>query len=140
MNKDELIRLLHEGDYSLVVYNGEVHAFSGRGVSDLHRLMKDKTDLLRGAMLADRVVGKAAAALMMIGGVKEAFADVVSQPALDLLATGDVCIGYGRVVPHITNRSQTGWCPLETCCYSCSTPEDCLCQIDDFIKLQGHRK
>ena len=33
---EKLIRLLHEGNYSLVVAHGEIRTFSGRGVSDLY--------------------------------------------------------------------------------------------------------
>lgn len=139
MNKYELIHLLHEGDYSLTIYNGEVHTFRGQGVSDLYRLINDEADLLRGAMLADKVAGKAAAALMMLGGVKEVFANVISQPALNLLDIGDIHVSYGKLVPYIINRSQTGWCPLETRCYGCHTPNDCLQQINEFFKLQTIR-
>ena len=35
---EKLIRLLHEGNYSLVVAHGEIRTFSGRGVSDLYAL------------------------------------------------------------------------------------------------------
>lgn len=130
---EDLIQLLHEGGHSLVVANGEVCTFNGRGVIDLYHLMEEDSGFLSGASVADKVVGKAAAALMALAKVKEVYADVVSQPALDLLSRTDVKISYGISVPHIINRTATGWCPLEIRCSECTTPEDCYRQIKNFL-------
>lgn len=67
---EDLIRLLHGGDHSLVVANGNVYTFNGRGVTDLYALLREDPGFLKGASIADKVVGKAAAALMILGGVK----------------------------------------------------------------------
>lgn len=133
---EDLIRLLHEGDHSLVVAHGDIRTFDGRGVSDLYSLLKEDPGFLKGTSIADKVVGKAAAALMILGGVKEVFTDIISRPALDLFARSEVRVGYGKVVPHIINRTKTGWCPLETRCFDCLTPQDCLIRIEGFIKQQ----
>ena len=54
--------------------------FRERGVADLFRLLHEEPQLLRGAFIADKVVGKGAAALMVLGGVEGFFAGVVSRP------------------------------------------------------------
>lgn len=136
---EDIIRLLHEGKHSLVVSNGEVRTFDRRGVADLYALLREDSDFLKGASVADKVVGKAAAALMILGEVGELHADVVSRPALDLFADSGVRVSYGTAVPHIINRTKTGWCPLETCCRYCLTPQDCLVRIEEFITLQSKR-
>ena len=64
---EDIIRLLHEGKHSLVVSNGEVRTFDRRGVADLYALLQEDSDFLKGASVADKVVGKAAAALMIFG-------------------------------------------------------------------------
>ena len=79
-----LTEILHGGGWSLVVDNGAIRTFSGRGVSDLYGLLTREPETLRGASVADKVVGKGAAALMVLGGVKEVYADVASAPALGL--------------------------------------------------------
>ena len=131
---NELIKLLHEGGHSLVVGNGEVRTFEGRGVSDLFRLLEQEPETLRGASAADKVVGKGAAALMVLGGVKEVYADVISRPALRLLEDGGVAVSFGQVVDNIQNRTCTGLCPVESRCLPCVTPEECLVQIWYFIE------
>lgn len=137
---DDLIELLHSGNHSLVVANGDVCTFDGRGVSDLYSLFNEDSGFLKGASVVDKIVGKAAAALMILAEVQEVHTDVVSQLALDLFAESRVRVSYGTVVPHIINRTQTGWCPLETRCCDCLTPQECFCRIEEFIESQNINK
>lgn len=129
----DLIRVLHGGGHSLVVAADRVRTFDGRGISDLYALLTEHPDRLRGASVADKVVGKGAAALMVLGGVREVYADVVSTPALDLLRANGLPVRFAQEVPHIVNRAGTGLCPIETRCMPCRTPEECLERIRSFI-------
>lgn len=121
--------------HSLAVATPEgIRTFDGRGVADLYRLLSQDPQPLKGASVADKVVGRAAAALMMAAGVRELYAQTVSELALDMLHGSGIGLAYGRRVPHILNRAGTGWCPLEAACRDCSTPEQCLAEIEKFIK------
>ncbi len=55
-----LVALLDKGDTTLVVDNGRVTTYTGRGVSDLHWLLTDHPHMLQGARVADKIVGKGA--------------------------------------------------------------------------------
>lgn len=69
---EELINLLHSGGYSCVIANGDnIRTFTQRGVADLYDLLTQEPDFLKGASIADKVVGKGAAALMILGGIRE---------------------------------------------------------------------
>lgn len=129
-----LIHLLHEENCSLVVAQDVARSFNGRGVSDLFHLLNEESEWLKGARVADKIVGKGAAALMAAGGVKELYADVVSQPALELLERENVRVGYGQLVPQIINRKGTGQCPLEKRLADCSSAAECLPLIRAFIE------
>lgn len=132
---EEIIRLLHEGNYSCVIANnGEVRTFTRRGVADLHGLLTDEKEFLRGAMVADKVVGKAAAALMALGGVQALHADIISSPALALLEAAGVRAEYSLAVPFIRNRAGNDWCPLEKLSYPHEKAEDIFPLIDNFVK------
>ena len=61
---NSLVELLHAGGYTLVVANDKVRTFSGRGISDLYKLYSEDPVFLRGACIADKVVGKGAAAAL----------------------------------------------------------------------------
>lgn len=132
----ELIRLLHEKQCSCVIANGEVRVFMQRGVADLYELLDREPGFLKGAFVADKVVGKAAAALMILGGVKELYADVISLPALTLLRDSAVKADSAEVVPYIKNRDQSGWCPLETICYKEGSATDILPLVREFIEAK----
>lgn len=88
--------------------------FRERGVADLFRLLREEPQLLRGAFIADKVVGKGAAALMVLGGVEGLFADVVSRPALELLAGAGIAVEYTVVVPGIHEPRRDGHLPRGT--------------------------
>ena len=108
-NKDrQAIDLLFAERCSCVVRNGDtIRIFRERGVRDLWRLLHEEPELLDGAFVADKVVGKGAAALMAAGRVRELFADVVSHAALELLNGAGIPVSYTVAVPHITILRRT---------------------------------
>lgn len=131
----ELIRTLREGGYSCVIRNGGVQrVFSQRGVADLYYLLLHEAGFLRGAWIADKVVGKAAVSLMMLGGVERLHTGVISAPALELAAGSGLEVTFDERVPHIINRTHSGWCPLEKLCYDAATAEECFVRIEGFIE------
>lgn len=133
--KQQLIDRLHAEGCSCVIYNNDhTLLFHKRGVQDLHQLLRTSPDTLRGAMIADKVVGKGAAVLMTAGGVRWVYADVISQSALEFLLTHNIEAEYGRVVPNIINRAGTDICPVERLCMQCEDIEDALTLIDEFIE------
>ncbi len=133
-----VIDMLFSENASCVIRNGaEVRVFHERGVKDLFRLLEEEPAFLDGAFVADKVVGKGAAALMILGGVVDVFADVVSAPARDLFRSAGVRVEYTLEVPHIINRTKTGMCPVETLCLDCRTAEACLPLIRNFIERQS---
>lgn len=138
---EELIDLLHSGGYSCVIANkGKVRTLTQRGVADLYDLLTQEPEFLKGAMIADKVVGKGAAALMISGGIKELYTDIISSKAMDLFRTSDVKVGFGQEVPFIWNRNHTGWCPVETMCSEEKSAEAILLLIRDFLEKIRSRK
>lgn len=111
----QLIDILHNEGLTLVIKSadGNLHRFTQRGVKDLVSLVSECPEVLQGAIIADKAVGKAAAACMVVGGVRQVHADVMSEPALAMLQNHSVDAQYGQLVDHIINRTGTDWCPME---------------------------
>lgn len=130
----DLIDLLHERKCSCVLRNGGIYTFERRGVKDLYALLREQPGLLFGADVADKVVGKGAAALMVLGRVRRVYADVLSEPAYGLLFQTGISVSYGRLVSAIRNRAGNGWCPVETLCCDKETAEECLPLIAGFVE------
>lgn len=135
MTRAEIIATLHEGRYSCVIDSprGIIYGRE-RGVKDLFTILKTDPASLEGAFVADKVVGKGAAAIMIAGGVAAVYADVISEPALRLLASSPVEVSYGRAVPNIINRRGDGLCPVESLCLHVDDAGACLPLIENFIK------
>ena len=135
MERQELITQLHALQCSCIIRNnGTTRTFHERGVKDLHRLLMQEPEILSGASLADKVVGKGAAALMIAGGAAWVYADVISQAAMELFEQSRVEVQHAEIVPNIINRAGTDICPVEKLCRDCQTAAECLPLIDKFIK------
>lgn len=133
---NQLIDILHSEGLTLVVKSddGKIFRFTQRGVKDLLTLVTENPQVLQGALIADKAVGKAAAACMAIGGVRQVHADVMSEPALDLLHTHGIEAQYGQLVDHIINRTGTDWCPMEKLSRDVDDPALIIQKIKDFFK------
>ena len=138
----ELIDLLHSGGYSCAIANGDIiRTFTQRGVADLYDLLTQEPDFLKGALIADKVVGKGAAALMILGGIKELHTDIISSKALELFQDSDIKVSFIQEVPFIWTRDYTGWCPVETMCSEEKSAEAILPLIHDFLeRIRSGRK
>lgn len=136
-----LIDLLHAEQCACVIRNGDtIRLGRQRGVKDLFELLKREPDLLAGAFVADKVVGKGAAALLIAGGVAELWADRISEAALELLRTSPVRVAYGASTPCIVNRDGTGICPVEALCSDCRTAAECLPRIEAFVARMAQQQ
>lgn len=105
--------LLDAGDYTCVVCRGEaVYTATERGVKPLLNWVNDGLDL-KGFSAADRVVGRGAAFLYCLLGVREVYARVMSHPAAAVLEAHGICVQADTLVEGIVNRKGTGPCPFE---------------------------
>ena len=130
----EITQLLHQDNYSCVVRNSvETQTFSRQGVQDLLSLYEERPEFLYNALVADKVVGKGAAALMILGKVAGVYAAVISKPALDLLTEHNMYVKYDTIVPNIINRTHTGVCPVEQLCLPLSSLSDMYNAISHFV-------
>ncbi len=132
----QLIDTLHNEGLTLVIKSdeGNIHRFTQRGVKDLLTLVTATPEVLHHALVADKAVGKAAAACMVVGGVQQVHADVMSEPALGLLQTHGVKAQYGQLVDHIINRTGTDWCPMEKLSRDIDDPASIIEKIREFFQ------
>ena len=70
-------------------------------------------DMLAGAFVADKIVGKAAAMVFTAGGVAQCYAENISEGALKWLTDHNIPTEYTNISEHIMNRTGDGICPME---------------------------
>lgn len=128
----DMLQQLEAQHLSLVVRNrGEQTTYTQHGVRDLYQL--HTTSVLRGAAVADKTIGKGAAALMIAGGVKRATTLSISREALEMLQAAGVETTYTDLLDFIPNRDRTGECPLEQRLHGITDPAACLPIIDQWM-------
>ena len=83
----------------------------GRGIMPIMKLLSD--DKLAHALVVDKVVGRAAAAICIVGKAKKVHAMMMSAEAASLLKAHGVEASADKTVPKILNRDLTDSCPME---------------------------
>ena len=105
--------LLEENNYTFVLCKGEkIISSTKHGVKPLVELV-DSAENLNGFSAADKIVGKAAAMLYVLLGVKEAYAEVLSRAGAEVFAKYKIACEYGEITEQIINRNGDGICPME---------------------------
>lgn len=118
--------LLEQEGYTCVLLRNEiVYASRERGVMPLLQWL-DSGKNFQGFSAADKVVGRAAAFLYVLLQVSEIYAGIISQPALTVLEEHGVRVNYASLVPAIRNRTDTGFCPMESVVLRITDPNQAL--------------
>lgn len=113
--------------------SGQVVEFYNPGVKDLFNIVSACRHKLAGAFIADRVIGRGAALLIVLGKVKSVYAQVISSPALQILNDANINVDYGSIVPNIINRDGTDLCPVEKLTMTIVDPKVAYERIKEFL-------
>jgi hypothetical protein len=115
----------------------DIKTSTKRGVAPLLQWL-DEGENLSGYSAADKVIGKGAAFLYVLLGIKEVYANVISRRALEALENNNIYVKYKMLAEAILNRDNTGFCPIETAVCGISEPDAALAEIRETIKrLKG---
>ena len=106
---------------------------NGQGVEPLYTFLKAQPEAVQGAVLADRIVGRAVAFLAVYFGLDGVFGEILSEGACQILESRAVRCEAQNRVPVILNRSGDGPCPIERGLRSISDPERAL----TFLRQHG---
>ena len=68
---------------------------------------------MRGAVVYDKVVGRAAALLLAYGKVKKVLTPLISRGGLLVLKRGGIKVEYKKMVKNILNSAGDDLCPME---------------------------
>ena len=112
---EEVKEILYQKNASLVVAyeNGEIKEYYQDRIKDIKDILTRDENALKGAIIADKVIGKVAGSILAVAGVKEIYADVISEYAIPVLEQNHIKYEYKEKVPYIINQTKTGMCPME---------------------------
>mgnify|MGYP003440610066 FL=1 len=140
MNINELKEILLKENHTIVIYKNDASVFisKDRGIVPLMKLLQEDKSQLIDSIVVDKVIGKAAALLMVFAGVKEVFTPTISSPAVEVFKNHDIKITFDSEVDRIINRKGDGLCPMETLCLDIDNPEEAFLRILRFQEI-GNR-
>ena len=124
---EALLNILNANGQSLVVLNNDsLSYYNGRGVSDLLALLTDEPERLKGAIVADKMIGRAAAVLMTAGGVQAVYTNLISTPAVAVFREAGIPVSFREEVPQILNRDRSGQCPIDALLNEAEDVDECV--------------
>ncbi len=134
MNINDLKEILLNDNHTIVIYKNYASVFvsDDRGVAPLMKLLKEDKSQLIDSIVVDKVIGKAAALLMVYGEVKEVYTPTISSPAVQMFKNHNVKVTFDKEVERIINRKGDGLCPMETLCLDIDNPEEAFLRISVF--------
>lgn len=122
-------QLLSRTESTCVLCRGDlVYQTTLRGVRPLLDWLDSGEDTC-GFSAADKVVGKAAALVYCLLGVRRVHGNVMSSTAVRVLRQNGIEVYWDTLVESVRNRTNTGLCPMEVATRDIDDPEQALIVI-----------
>ena len=100
----------------------EIEISREKGIRPLLLWLRGDEDSLQGAVIADRIIGRAAAFLAVYGGARAVYGEVMSADAVPILEEAGIVYSYKIITEKIINRKGDGPCPMEQAVSSVRDP------------------
>ena len=126
-------RLESEGLSCIAVKGERTLTSTQRGIRPLLAWLEQGEDI-SGGIAADRIVGKAAALLYALMGVRAVYAQVLSESGLSVLREHGIQAEYGVLTERIINRAGTGLCPMEEAVLGISDPAAARTALEEQVR------
>ena len=124
VNLEKAKEILLKNKFTFVLLkDGEILKTScKKGVIPFIEIIRENDQILENAIIADKVIGKAAALLAAGYKVKAIYAKVMSQKAIEVLDCHSIFYHFDRCVDYIKNLDQSDQCPMEKLTWELSDP------------------
>ncbi|MCL2631284.1 MAG: DUF1893 domain-containing protein [Firmicutes bacterium] len=118
---------------SLIVEKGGnvLYESSESGIKSALWLYKNKPEILNGASVYDKVIGKAVASIFIAGKASFIYGLTMSKSAVKLLEFHKISYVFGTLVPEIYNRARTALCPMEQLVFNAVSASDSVKLIEE---------
>lgn len=116
--------VLASGEYTIVLCrNSDIVTSKKSGIAPMLDFIERGIEL-DGYSAADKIVGKAAALLFVLVGIKAVYAEVLSESGAETLRSHAVPFSCGTLCSEIKNREGTGICPMEQTVADIQSPNE----------------
>lgn len=112
LEKAKEILMDEELNFVLISDRGTIKS-NDNGIFPIYTNYLQNSEYFLGASVADRVIGNAAAILLVDAGIKELYTVLVGLNAIKILEDAGVDLYCKEVSENILNKDRTGLCPME---------------------------
>lgn len=130
-------KILEEKNLTLaIVKEGEIiFTSTEKGIKPMYTAILEHKDEIKGASIADRVIGRAAAILCKYAEIKALHTKLISEQAISVFKDTTIEFYYDESTPYIKNRDKTDMCPVEKLSQDVDSnaPEELIEKITDFL-------
>jgi hypothetical protein len=137
---DEYLRKFDEAGMCLMVYEEGAMIFQSqsKGIRPHLEAIDELGSRLRGTLMVDKIVGRAAALLILYSGAVEVHTGVISRGGRDVLNHAGVKLLYKEETEHIKMVDGRIYCPFEAMVQGIDDPERAYHAIVE--KMESLRK
>lgn len=129
------IQLLNSGDYTCVAIKGEeIYTSVEHGIKPILMPLNQGLTIFEKADVADRIIGKSAALLLVLAKISSLYAKVLSEPAKAILDQYHIPVTYDELVPYVINRDKTDMCPMEKSVLNTNDPSEAFLILNQKVK------
>lgn len=120
---------------TLAVLQGDRIVFQSEhdGIRDALMLHDEHPELLRGAVIVDRIIGRAAATLFADGGAAAVYGRVMTRDAMHVLEEKGAQARANTLTDRIINRAGTDICPMEKAILGVTDPMEAIVRLRDAV-------
>ena len=131
---------MSEASCVILSRDGEIRQSDAIGIKPLMTELRVRKDAFLNCVIADKVIGKAAALMAVLGGADAVYGKIMSENAKEFLEKQRMDYAYGEIVPYIENRTRDGMCPMEETVLNMDTPNEAFDALEKTIaKLMAQR-
>ena len=140
--EDEAVKMIHGNRAECVIVKNDKIAVveRGRGVSPLLKIYDNHRAEMQDSAVVDKVIGRAAAFIVIAGKSGSVYGKIMSEDAMELLKKHNIKYSCGLQVPRILNNKRDGLCPLEASVLGIEDPRLALTAMRKRIAELRKRK
>jgi hypothetical protein len=120
------LEVLESKGNSLMIYKDSELIFESSlgGIRPHLKAIDELGEELEGTLMVDKILGRAAAFLVIYSKAAEAITNIVSSPGKQVLDEYNVKFSYREEVPHIKMKNGVIFCPFESMVQGISDPDE----------------
>ncbi len=107
----------------IIKNNKIIRTENSHGINSLILIYENEPQILKDSFVVDKIIGKAAAMIIVLSGAKKVYGKSMSTAAFDYLEKHGCKADYGEKIDVISNRAGNGICPLENAVLDIDDPE-----------------